>query len=112
MTEQHTEYDPPPNIADRDVGLTAVLKKIRYDLTACQAKLSEAMRMVAQLDLDEGAGARIACPKCDVKLAGPRTLAEHQHVMHDGPIPDHWAAADALVGSRAGAQDPPRKAGG
>jgi hypothetical protein len=88
------EFEPPPGIADREVGLAAVLNKIRYDLTACQAKLSEAMRMVATLDLGE-AGERIPCPTCGAKLQGPVTLAEHIRNSHGGPLPEHWLAIEA-----------------
>lgn len=106
------QFEPPIDIADRDVGLAAVLKKLRYDLTACQAKLSEAMRMVATLDLDEGAGDRVPCPKCLVKLPGPRTLAEHDYQTHGGPMPAHYHAIEALADdppldlARAGSPDP------
>ena len=82
------DFEPHP-IADKDVGLAAVLRKIRYDLTAAQGKLTEAIRMVAALDLEE-AGERVPCPQCGVRLLGPKTLAEHLYVSHDGPVPAHW----------------------
>lgn len=71
MTEWN--FDPPPDITDRDTGLVAVLKKLRYDLTAAQGKLSEALRMVADLDLGEhnertpfinGPVTAPSCPEC------------------------------------------------
>lgn len=83
-------FDSPAGITDREVGLVAVLKKLRYDLTAAQGKVGEALRMVAALDLPENAGDRVPCPKCGVKLPGPRTLAEHDYQLHDGPEPEHW----------------------
>lgn len=86
-------FDPPEGIADREVGLAAVLNKVRYDLTAAQAKLSEALRMVARLDLGE-VGERIPCRICGAKLLGPQTLAEHVYVSHDGPVPEHYLAIE------------------
>jgi hypothetical protein len=87
-------FDAPAGIADRDVGLAAVLRKVRYDLTAAQGALSEAMRMVATLDLGEE-GERVPCPACGALLLGALTLAEHVHVSHDGPVPPHWLAIEA-----------------
>lgn len=77
MTENTREwnFDPPPGITDREVGLAALLDKIRYDLTAIQGKLSEAMRQVAELDLPEpgertsfmnGPVTANQCPSCGV----------------------------------------------
>lgn len=88
-------FEPPPDIADREVGLLAVLKKLRYDLTSCQAKLTDAMKMVAALDIAE-AGDRVACPRCGVKCAGPNTMAEHMYHSHGGPEPEHWLAIEAM----------------
>jgi hypothetical protein len=87
------QFDSPPGIADRDVGLAAVLRKVRYDLTSAQSKLTEAMRMVATLDIGEE-GERIECPTCGASLPGPRTLAEHVHVSHGGPVPEQWLAIE------------------
>jgi hypothetical protein len=55
MTENAREwnFEPPPGIANREVGLAAVLRQIRYDLSAAQGKLTEAMRMVDALDLGD-----------------------------------------------------------
>jgi len=68
--------------------------KIRYDLTAAQAKLTELLRQIGELP--EDAGARARC-HCGLTFPGPRTLAEHEHVSHGGPVPEHWTATDALV---------------
>jgi hypothetical protein len=90
------EFDPPEGITDREVGLAAVLKKARYDLTAAQAKISEALKMVASLDLP-APGERVPCPACGARLVGAMTLAEHVYVSHDGPVPAHWVALDAKI---------------
>lgn len=42
---------------------------------------------------------RAQCPHCEVTERGPRLLAEHIYNAHDGPLPAHWAAADARVAS-------------
>lgn len=89
------QFEPPPDIADREVGLAAVLKKIRYDLTACQAKLTEAMRMVAALPLEDP-GDRVKCERCGATFVGPQTLAEHVYVSHAGPEPEHWKRIEAM----------------
>lgn len=89
-------FDPPEGITKREVGLAAVLKKVRYDLTAAQAKLSEALRMVAAMDLDENAGERVPCPKCGVKVTGPNMLAEHMYHSHKGPEPEVWKRIEAM----------------
>jgi hypothetical protein len=94
--ERDFDFDPPEGIADREVGLAAVLKKARYDLTSAQGKLSEALRMIASLDLEE-AGDRVPCPDCGAKLPGALTLAEHVYVSHGGPEPAHWVALEAKI---------------
>ena len=91
--EEPLNYDPPEGIADREVGLAAVLKKLRYDLTAAQGKLTEALRMVEALDLED-AGNRVRCPRCGLKVTGARALAEHAYTAHDGPEPAHWLALE------------------
>lgn len=95
-SDREWNFESPAGIADREDGLVAVLKKIRYDLTSAQQKLSDAMRMVATLDIAD-AGEKTPCPKCGVKLAGPRTLAEHDYHSHDGPEPAHWLELDGKV---------------
>jgi hypothetical protein len=88
MTERHDIW----HVAD---GL-------QMDLRAAQAKLVELRARLAQLDLPEPSA--VTCPRCGLKCRGPNTLAEHLHVIHDGPLPDHWSAADALVASHTRAQ--------
>lgn len=95
------DFDPPDGIAGREAGLAAVLKKARYDLTAAQAKISEALRMVAAMDLPENAGERVACPRCGAKLQGTLLLAEHVYNSHDGPVPAHWLELEARLAGDA-----------
>jgi hypothetical protein len=69
---------------------TEIAQAIRRDLTALQARVSELLGA-----LGEPEASRISCPECRLELAGPRSLAEHIYVSHGGPVPDHWAAAEA-----------------
>lgn len=73
-----------------------LLRKIRYDCTAIQAKLTDAFAMLDTLHLPD-APRRLQCPSCAVSAGGPRELAEHAYHAHDGPLPEHWARVDALV---------------
>jgi hypothetical protein len=106
MRESDSDFGPaldlPPGIADREVGLVAVLKKLRYEisdaqsrLTAAQGQITEALRMAGEIPELDTAGERVRCPKCTTTFKGPRTLAEHDHQMHDGPEPEHWLAIEA-----------------
>lgn len=71
-------------------------KRIRYDLTALQAKLTELIRMAALLP-EPDQHARPRCPACGLTLKGPRTLAEHVHYVHGGPKPKHWREIEQLA---------------
>ncbi len=62
-----------------------ILRKIRYDLTAAQAKLTEAFNMLAQMNLPVRADGP-PCPHCGVFTAGERALAYHLQNVHDGPV--------------------------
>jgi len=79
-----------------------VADALQMDLRAAQAKLVELRARLAQLDLPEPTA--VTCPTCGLRCLGPNTLAEHIHVLHDGPIPPHTTAADELVASRSRAQ--------
>jgi hypothetical protein len=74
-----------------DHEILELAKKIRYDLTALQAKTSELLQMAARL---EPPAPPIICPECQLPFKGPKTLAEHRYQQHDGPLPEHWATAE------------------
>lgn len=74
--------------AENRDDLEAIMRQMRYDLTALQAKLTELMTGVARLKIPEGR--RVICGECGVNLTGPRALAEHRWTIHDGPEPAHW----------------------
>ena len=70
-----------------------LLAKIRYDTTAIQAKVTDAFKILAELNLADQPTA--TCPRCGLAFRGPNTLAEHLHNSHDGPVPPHWEAIEA-----------------
>lgn len=72
------------------------LKRIRMDLTAAQAKLTDAMNAIA--GHPDSTAPRPSCPTCGLKFRGAFTLAEHQHNTHNGPTPPHWLKAEQLAG--------------
>ncbi len=72
----------------------ALARRIRMDLTNAQAKLTDVIETLAALP--EAPSSR--CPKCDVPLRGPLSLAEHLYNRHGGPLPDHMAKAERLAG--------------
>jgi hypothetical protein len=78
-------------MADHDI--LEIARKIRYDLTAAQAKLSELMRLAALLEVpDEDAG---RCPECGMgagSLPQGVTLADHRFRAHDVEAIDGRAA--------------------
>jgi hypothetical protein len=90
----------PPAADPQDHELVNQLKRIRFDLTDLQGKVSEALRMAGALNLEPHTPH--TCPEC--KAAGNtfdlRTatkLAEHRFHSHDGPLPDHYQTAERLA---------------
>jgi transposase len=62
-----------------------VVRKLRYDLTAAQAKVTDLLNQLAALNLEPAQ--RQSCPKCGIPLkGGERTLAMHIQNVHDGPL--------------------------
>lgn len=84
--------------ADHD--LVVLLKKLRYDLTAMQAKVSDALNLAARLELPSPQA--FVCQSCGIDMRAAAKLAEHLYHSHDGPLPAHYADAEA----RAADTDP------
>lgn len=61
--------------------LYEILNKIRYDCTAIQAKVTDALNILNTLHLPQQD--ITLCPKCGVHLTGPRHLQEHLTNVHD-----------------------------
>lgn len=66
--------------------LLEIAKKIRYDTTAIQAKLTELMDGIAALPIEDEP--KSVCPHCGPMPYGQRKLAEHMHTSHGEPLPD------------------------
>mgnify|MGYP001605667790 FL=1 len=60
-----------------------VVRKLRYDLTAAQAKVTDVLNMLASMNLP--VKAKQFCPRCGVPIQGDRGLAFHMQNVHDGP---------------------------
>jgi hypothetical protein len=81
--------------AEPEHDLVELLKKMRYDLTQLQGRLSEALRQARAMDLPEPDA--YVCPNglCGLQFRSATRLAEHVYVSHAGPVPAHYAAIEA-----------------
>ena len=61
-----------------------VARKLRYDLTAAQAKVTDLLNMLAALNLPQLE--KVTCPRCGVPIHGDRGLEFHMQNVHDGPL--------------------------
>lgn len=68
-------------------------RKIRMDLTAAQAKLTDLVNLLNDLQLEDRP--RPTCPHCRITFRQQMALAEHVYTSHDGPVPVHWLEAEA-----------------
>ena len=62
-----------------------VLRKIRYDLTAAQGKLTEAMRMLSDMNLGVDDKAKPYRCSCGFSFKTEARLLTHQQNVHGGP---------------------------
>lgn len=62
-----------------------ILRKIRYDLTAAQAKVTEALNTVAAMNLPVPRAGEHNCRSCDFSFGSERALALHMQNVHGGP---------------------------
>lgn len=70
-------------------GLFELLRKIRYDCTAIQAKVTDALNLLAALNLPDTRAPR--CGRCGYRPGvNMPSLAEHAHTAHGAPAPPHW----------------------
>lgn len=72
-----------------------LLKKMRYDTTALQARITDMFRVLDKLDLPDPA--EVSCPHCAVSFRSQVVLSEHVYHSHDGPVPETWLRAEALA---------------
>lgn len=76
-----------------DHEILEIARKIRYDLTGLQAKLSELMQMAALLEAPDADKRK--CPECGLAasaLPQGATLADHRHRAHGVEVIDGRAA--------------------
>jgi hypothetical protein len=74
--------------------------RLQMDLANAERRLVELRSHLAQLKLPDLEQPEHLCPECHNAgithdLRGALKLAEHRYVAHDGPLPDHYAAAEA-----------------
>lgn len=79
----------------REHEIIELAKRLRYDLTACQGKLSDLLKLLGQLDLPDRE--TFVCPVCRVSSRSKVALSEHIYLSHDGPVPETWLRAEALA---------------
>ena len=77
-----------------DHEIVQALKKLRYDLTAMQAKVSDLLTMAAALNLEP---AEVHACRCGLRFPSQRRLAEHVYTSHDGPEPEHWRQTEGAA---------------
>lgn len=73
--------------------LFQIARQLRYDLTSMQAKVTELLILLADLDLPDQT--RPVCPTCGATFKSRNGLTEHLYHAHDGPEPAHWVEAEA-----------------
>lgn len=81
-------------MAEEEHDLLVIAKKLRYDLTAMQVKVSELIKGVAALNLPVE---RFVCPTCKLPFKTKPPLDEHLYHFHDGPEPPHWLKAEEIA---------------
>jgi hypothetical protein len=69
-----------------------VADALQMDLRAASAKMVELRARLAALPI--GPPSEHLCPVCALPCIGPKTLAEHLYVSHEGPLPEHWASIE------------------
>ncbi len=74
-----------------------MVKRIRMDLTAAQAKVTELTNMLSAMNLKDQA--RPTCPTCGLSFKHSLARDEHVYHTHDGPVPPGWLAAEELAES-------------
>lgn len=73
-----------------------VLKQAHYDLSVIQTRVAEAIRAIAALPT--APVPELVCPTCRRVYRSPNALAEHRYRSHDGPVPEHYLAAERAAG--------------
>ncbi len=72
-----------------------MLKRIRMDLTAAQAKITDLNNILSEMNLTDRA--RPKCSTCGLSFKHSLARDEHLYHAHDGPEPPAWLAAEQLA---------------
>lgn len=72
------------------------LRAMREDLTKMQGRVTDIVNMLNTFNFPDAEAEK--CPHCDLKFKGPLSLAEHVYNSHDGPVPEHYLAAERAAG--------------
>jgi hypothetical protein len=70
-----------------------LLRSIRMDLTAAQARITDLFNILNELHLEDVK--RPACPECGITFRTTTQRDEHLYLTHDGGVPTHWLDAEA-----------------
>lgn len=76
--------------------LVKMLKQVKYDLSVTQTRVAEIAEAVALLDLPSTP--KPVCPRCQITQRNALALAEHVYNAHNGPVPEHYLAAERRAG--------------
>jgi hypothetical protein len=64
--------------------LLELTRKLRYDTTAIQAKISELATAIAALNLPDETP-RPSCPTCGIQKSNAQAVLEHRALVHQDP---------------------------
>ncbi len=80
--------------------ILAALDQVRYDLSVTQTRVIEIANAAKNLvEANElVAPPKHVCPSCGGTQRSKQALAEHRYHVHDGPVPEHYLAAERLAG--------------
>jgi hypothetical protein len=70
-----------------------MLRKIRYDLTAAQGKLTDTFQILGELNIQDAPAHKC---ECGLTFRAATLLAEHVYHSHNGPEPEHWVRIEAI----------------
>lgn len=71
-----------------------LIKKIRMDLSAAQAKITDLSSCLNEMNLQNTQRPR--CSVCGLTFKNGLVRDEHLYHQHGGPEPEHWAKAEAM----------------
>lgn len=76
-----------------DHQIWQLLDRLQMDNRAQAAKLVELRALVANIDLPNPNES--VCDVCGAKHRHKHAMEEHRYIVHDGPVPAHYLAAEA-----------------